>query len=170
MASPTQWTWVSVNSGSWWWTGRPGVLRFMGSQRVGHNWATDLIWNMTNFENVPLGEPCWKNLLEWILETLKKVIMRVLGFTLKFWWILLLVWQFTWEKPQWKPPFSTLKKFFINKSWLKTKKPSFLSCRKPHSEHSLGSQVLLGLNPCLAASWLYNLEQLSISNLGYLYP
>ena len=41
------WTWVSVNSGSWWWTGRPGVLRFMGSQRVGHDWATDLIWSDT---------------------------------------------------------------------------------------------------------------------------
>ena len=37
MASPTQWAWVWVNSGSWWWTGRPGVLRFMGSQRVRHN-------------------------------------------------------------------------------------------------------------------------------------
>ena len=36
--------WVLVNSGSWWWTGRPGVLRFTGSQRVGHDWATDLIW------------------------------------------------------------------------------------------------------------------------------
>ena len=33
-----------MNSGSWWWTGRPGVLRFMGSQKVGHDWATDLIW------------------------------------------------------------------------------------------------------------------------------
>ena len=44
MASLTQWTWVSVNSGSWWWTGRPGVLRFMGSQRVGHSWATELNW------------------------------------------------------------------------------------------------------------------------------
>jgi len=44
MASLTQWTWVWVNSGSWWWTGRPGVLRFMGSQRVGHNWATELNW------------------------------------------------------------------------------------------------------------------------------
>ena len=42
MASPTQGTWVWVNSGSWWWTGRPGVLQFMGSQRVGHNWATEL--------------------------------------------------------------------------------------------------------------------------------
>ena len=44
MASLTRWTWVWVNSGSWWWTGRPGVLRFMGSQRVGHNWATELNW------------------------------------------------------------------------------------------------------------------------------
>ena len=44
MASLTRWTWVWVNSGSWWWTGRPGVLWFMGSQRVGHDWATDLIW------------------------------------------------------------------------------------------------------------------------------
>ena len=42
MASLTQWTWVWVNSGSWWWTGRPGVLRFTGSQRVGHDWATGL--------------------------------------------------------------------------------------------------------------------------------
>ena len=44
MASLTQWTWVWVNSGSLWWTGRPGVLRFMGSQRVGHDWATELNW------------------------------------------------------------------------------------------------------------------------------
>ena len=47
MASPTRWTWVWVNSGSWWWTGRPGVLRFMGSQRVGHDWATELNWTET---------------------------------------------------------------------------------------------------------------------------
>ena len=44
MASPTQWTWVWVNSRSWWWTGRPGVLRFMGLQRVRHDWATKLNW------------------------------------------------------------------------------------------------------------------------------
>ena len=42
MASTTRWTWVWVNSRSWWWTARPGVLRFMGSQRVGHDWATEL--------------------------------------------------------------------------------------------------------------------------------
>ena len=46
MASPTQGTWVWVNSGSWWWTGRPGVMRFMGSQRVGHDWATELNWSI----------------------------------------------------------------------------------------------------------------------------
>ena len=42
MASLTPWTWVWMNSGSWWWTGRPGVLWFMGSQRVRHDWATEL--------------------------------------------------------------------------------------------------------------------------------
>ena len=42
--SRTRWTWVWVNSGRWWWTGRPGVLWFIGSQRVGHNWATELNW------------------------------------------------------------------------------------------------------------------------------
>ena len=46
MASPTGWTWVWVNSGSWWWTGRPGMLWFMGSQRVGHDWATELNWTL----------------------------------------------------------------------------------------------------------------------------
>ena len=44
MASPTWCTWVWVNSGSWWWTGRPGVLWLMGSQRVRHDWATELNW------------------------------------------------------------------------------------------------------------------------------
>jgi len=48
MASLTRWTWVWVNSGSWWWTGRPGVLRFMESQRVGHDWATELNWTELN--------------------------------------------------------------------------------------------------------------------------
>ena len=47
MASLTRWTWVWVNCRSWWWTGRPGVLRFMGSQRVRHDWATEVRhWKM----------------------------------------------------------------------------------------------------------------------------
>ena len=52
MASLTRWTWVSVNSGSWWWTGRPGVLWFMGSQRVGHDWATELNWTELNISEL----------------------------------------------------------------------------------------------------------------------
>ena len=44
MASSTQWVWVWVNSRSWWWTGRPGMLQFMGLQRVGHDWETELNW------------------------------------------------------------------------------------------------------------------------------
>ena len=43
ITSPTQWTWFWVDSGSWWWTGRSCVLRFMGSQRVGHDWVTSLL-------------------------------------------------------------------------------------------------------------------------------
>ena len=50
MASLTQWTWVWVDSGSWWWTGRPGVLQFMGSQRVGHDWCTELNWSELNLK------------------------------------------------------------------------------------------------------------------------
>ena len=48
MASLTRWTWIWVNSGSWWWTGRPGVLLLMGSQRVGHDWATERNWTEPN--------------------------------------------------------------------------------------------------------------------------
>ena len=51
MASLTRWTWVWVNSESWWWTGRPGVLRLMRSQRVGHDWATELNWTETTIIN-----------------------------------------------------------------------------------------------------------------------
>ena len=52
MASPTQWTWVWVDSGSWWWTGRPGVLQSMGSQSVRHNWATELNWRLKREEGL----------------------------------------------------------------------------------------------------------------------
>ena len=45
-ASPTQWTWIWVSSGSWWWTGRPGALQSMGLQRIRHNWVTELNWKI----------------------------------------------------------------------------------------------------------------------------
>ena len=64
MASLTPWTWVWVNSWSWWWTGRPCVLRFMGSQRVGHDWAsspksnitTPLLYPMLQQDNCTISE------------------------------------------------------------------------------------------------------------------
>ena len=48
MASLTRWMWVWVNSEDWWWTAKPGVVRFMGSQRVGHDWATERNWTELN--------------------------------------------------------------------------------------------------------------------------
>ena len=54
MGSLTRWTWVWVNSGSWRWTGRPGLLRFMGSQRVGHDWVTNLNWTELNWTSLKL--------------------------------------------------------------------------------------------------------------------
>ena len=67
MASPTQWTWVWVNSGSWWWTGRPGVLWFMGSQGVGHddrlNW-TELISFRMDWLNLLAVQGTLKSLLQ----------------------------------------------------------------------------------------------------------
>ena len=50
MASLTQWTWIWVNSGSWWWTGKPGMLQSMGLQKVRHDWVTELNWTALNRE------------------------------------------------------------------------------------------------------------------------
>ena len=57
MSSPTQWTSVWVNSGSWWWTGRPGVLQFMGSQRVTTEW---LNWTELRFSCCSSALYCWR--------------------------------------------------------------------------------------------------------------
>ena len=48
MALSTQWTWVWASSGSWWWTEKPGMLQSNGSQRVGHDWAAELNWDLIN--------------------------------------------------------------------------------------------------------------------------
>ena len=72
MASPTRWTWVWVNSGSWWWTGRPGVLQSMGSQRVTHDWATEptdtVYWQcciLLVFLIVPMGSINFLFVIQW---------------------------------------------------------------------------------------------------------
>ena len=72
MVLPTQWTWVWVNSGSWWWTGRPGVLQSMGSQRVRPDWVTELNWtenpqSQHSFRRGRLFYILWDNLLRTIV-------------------------------------------------------------------------------------------------------
>ena len=71
MASLTRWTWVWVKSVNWWWTGRPGVLWFMGSQIVGHDWATEL--------KAGLPVQCWKILIQkpWVASYLITNAWRV---------------------------------------------------------------------------------------------
>ena len=66
--------WVWVNSGSWWWTGRPGLLRFTGSQRVGHDWATELNWTeLISYKDrhhtslLQLGNPCTMPLYSFVV-------------------------------------------------------------------------------------------------------
>ena len=69
MSSATQWTWVWVDSGSWWWTERPGVLQFMGSQRVRHDWVTELNWlTLRDITPTPL-----------LLQTLNKPAFNLTG-------------------------------------------------------------------------------------------
>ena len=62
MASLTWWTWVCLDSKRWLWTGRPGVLRIMGSPRVGHDWTTELNWTELkafDFSFIFERDPCW---------------------------------------------------------------------------------------------------------------
>ena len=61
MASPTQWIWVWVDSGSWWWTGKPGMLQSMGLQRVRHDWVTKLNWTEAWYPHFLLEQ--WNALL-----------------------------------------------------------------------------------------------------------
>ena len=74
MALPTQWTWVWVNFRSWWWTGRPGMLRFMGSQRVKHNW-TELNWTEPVGQN-QLGDLCLSEKINKIDKPLARLIKK----------------------------------------------------------------------------------------------
>ena len=87
MASPTQWMWVWVNSRSWWWTGRPGMLRFMGSQRVRHDWAAELNWILLLSNLVAFYFFCFL----W-LEILAQCWTE-----LKLYWIQLKLWFFQWS-------------------------------------------------------------------------
>ena len=79
MASLTQWTWVWGNSRCWWWTGRPGVLQFMGSQRVRHNWATELNWTEVRCESWTIKKAELKNWCFWTV-VLEKILESPLDY------------------------------------------------------------------------------------------
>ena len=74
MASLIQWTWVCASCGRWWWTGRPGMLRSMGSQRAGHDWATELNWVL---KNPPTN--CRRHGRSWFDSWVRKVPWRRKG-------------------------------------------------------------------------------------------
>ena len=79
MASPIQWTWVWVNSRSWWWTGKPGVLQSMGSQRARHDWVTELDWPWLLKRRL-LTTRLPGNSLVWLFYT-KYIVMKLTGKT-----------------------------------------------------------------------------------------
>ena len=91
MASPTQWTWVLVDSGSWWWTRRPGVLWFMGLQRVRHCWATELNWTVVKESTCPLQKMQemqlqflgWKDSLEKEMATHSSILTWEIPWTVE---------------------------------------------------------------------------------------
>ena len=75
MASPTRWTWVWVSSGSWWWTGKPGVLQFMVLQRVRHDWATELPdWTDSQINKYLLKTT--RSVVRWSWRNLRKQTYR----------------------------------------------------------------------------------------------
>ena len=69
LASLTRWTWVWENSRSWWWTGRPGMLQFMGSQRVRHDWDTELksFWKSFKVDNLSVQISVSWGVMHWLL-------------------------------------------------------------------------------------------------------
>ena len=105
MASPTQWTWVWVNSRSWCWTGRPGVLLSMGSQRVRYDWATELNWTELRPYSISLklqrasesfGElvktQIWASPLGSLTEQIYEEPPRFAFLTVPRWWQMLQSW------------------------------------------------------------------------------
>jgi len=82
MASLTQWTWVWVNSRSWWWMERPGVLQSMGSQRVRHDWATKLNWTELALSSFTFIRRLFSSSLLSAIRTVTSAYLRLLIFLL----------------------------------------------------------------------------------------
>ena len=109
MASPTWWTWVWVSSGSWCWAGKPGMLQSMGSQRVRHNWATELNFPLKAF----MVE---QNLWNWFLDTSSPSpqVAGLLNKEIFPFWSMLISWALA---PKWevaKPEFDSKSALLCN--------------------------------------------------------
>ena len=83
MASLTWWAWVWVSSGSWWWTGRPGVLRFMGSQRVRYDWVTELNWTNSKYNLMCGFKRSFVTISQWMSCTSRRAFSLFCYVTLK---------------------------------------------------------------------------------------
>ena len=96
MASPTRWTGVWVDSGSWWWTGRPGVLWFAESQRVRHDWATELNWKFhcSTPQRPLLSFNCFPLVFTSILLKLTMLLLDFLVFNINYWFLCCGKWEF----------------------------------------------------------------------------
>ena len=110
MASLTQWTWVWVSSGSWWWTGKPGLLQSMGSQTVRHNWETKLkIFPGKKFRKV-LGNPLvWgmRGRESWLAPTSTQVQSLAWKYPLEMGMATysgILTWKIPWMRGGWQAP------------------------------------------------------------------
>ena len=102
----TRWTWVWVNSGSWWWIGRPGVLRFMGSQRVGHDWATELNWTLIKQSHFLVF---WYTFFNWEITALQfcvKLYTKLLVSVVQRWESIIISHTHTPPPLHLEPPFS----------------------------------------------------------------
>ena len=90
MATRTEWTWVWVDSGSWWWRGRLCMLQFMGLQRVGHNWATELNWNIVRLTCINTHTHTRTHVQTRLIINSVTVYSKTLLIFL-FWWIIWLI-------------------------------------------------------------------------------
>ena len=171
MASLTWWTWVWVNSLSWWWTGRPGVLRFMGSQRVRHDWATELNWCCRNvsmseafsvsFQCIKLSHknPEWSSLVP-DLEAKSLEITNLTYFTISY---------FLWDPQDWI-------KTIINSLLNFSSSPSLHTLEPKHSlAFPLTLRIFLSIPfsgemnkdfPSILSSWWTKIHQKSAEEEG----
>jgi len=142
MASSTQWAWVSVNSGRVWWAGRPGILLSVGSQRIGHDWATELNW--TELISLQLQQP---SKMETIFSTLFiKLMFRKIISLCKTTWLVIREMDSDWGQLFYTHCIASYK--FLTKildSWNR-RKEQLLGCYKSNvslNDHCDTSQVVV---------------------------